>query len=176
MNTPFLSNNYIQLHPYGIEHIEKTVEWLKQPFIQQKFGTIEGISIEKHKDWLRQNQDTLKWALHAEQYIGNSFLFVNNKHHSAYFQVYLGDLKDTGKKLGYYATTLILDYAFKHLALHRVWLHCLPENLPAIKLYQRLGFVFEGLERESIFRSGTFITQGRWAILKPEWLARNGAS
>lgn len=174
MHLPILSNDNIQLRPYAPEHIEMTVQWLKKPLIQKMFGMVADISIEKHQAWLQNNEEVLKWAIYSDKYIGNIFLFINQKHHSAYFQIYLGDEQERGKKVGYYAMNLVLEYAFQELNIHRIWLHCFPENQPAIKLYQKLHFTFEGLEKESIYRDGIYLTQGRWALLKSEWQAYRG--
>lgn len=167
-----LSNQYVHLEPYAKHHVSKTVEWLNKPFIQQTFGITHTITLEQHLAWLTKQENLLQWAINANDYIGNILLFLNLKHHSGYFQIYLGAELSTGKKVGYHSTILALDYAFNTLNLHRIWLHCHPENLPAIKLYTKLGFTFEGIERESIFKAGTYISQGRWSLLKSEWQER----
>lgn len=172
MQVPLLSNETVELRSYSVEHIEQTIMWLRQPFIRQTFGLTEEVTAEKHRAWLEKNKEVYKWAIYSKAYVGNVLLFVNAKHRSGYFQIYLGSLENTGKRIGYHAMLLVLDYAFNNLNLHRIWLHCFEENLPAIKLYQKLNFTFEGLERESILRDGQFLTQGRWSLLKPEWLAR----
>lgn len=168
--TPQLKHENIALRPYADEHIEMTVKWLQDPIIQQNFGHIEGISVEKHTQWLKANKDVLMWAIYDKKYVGNVLAFLNQKHHSAYLQIYLGSQEDTGKGLGYCALSAVLEYLFNELHYHRVWLHCLPENIPALKLYQKLHFVLEGMERESILKNGAYITLGRWSLLKHEWL------
>lgn len=173
MQTPTLSNEHVTLNPYSEEHIEKTVYWLMQPHIQQAFGLVTGINTKMHEQWLENNPQAIKWAICAQEYLGNLFVFPNLKHRSAYFQIYLGEQVSTGKNIGFRAMEAFLNHAFEAWDFHRIWMHCLPNNVPAIKLYQRLGFTYEGLERESILRNNQYISQGRWSLLKPEWLARN---
>lgn len=45
------------------------------------------------------------------------------------------------------AVRLMLDFAFRHLGLHRVEASCLPHNQASIRLLQKCGFEREGLAR-----------------------------
>jgi ribosomal-protein-alanine N-acetyltransferase len=45
------------------------------------------------------------------------------------------------------AVRLTLDFAFRHLGLHRVEASCLPHNQASIRLLQKCGFEREGLAR-----------------------------
>jgi ribosomal-protein-alanine N-acetyltransferase len=45
------------------------------------------------------------------------------------------------------AVRLTLDFAFRHLGLHRVEASCLPHNQASIRLLQKCGFAREGLAR-----------------------------
>jgi len=45
------------------------------------------------------------------------------------------------------AVRLMLDFAFRHLGLHRVEASCLPHNQASIRLLQTCGFEREGLAR-----------------------------
>ncbi len=45
------------------------------------------------------------------------------------------------------AVRLTLDFAFRHLGLHRVEASCLPHNRASIRLLQKCGFEREGLAR-----------------------------
>ncbi|MGD9592049.1 MAG: GNAT family N-acetyltransferase [Candidatus Berkiella sp.] len=170
--TQLLENDYISLRPYNNNHIEKTVEWLSLPLIKENFGLVNNISVDSHKNWLDNNKEVIKWAIYSEKYIGNLFLFENARHKSAYFQIYIGATTHIGKGIGGQALNLMLNYAFTEKDIHRVWMHCYPTNLRAIKLYEKLGFVFEGMERESIYKNEKFISQGRWSILKHEWQSK----
>jgi ribosomal-protein-alanine N-acetyltransferase len=45
------------------------------------------------------------------------------------------------------AVCLMLDFAFRHLGLHRVEAACLPHNQASMRLLLRCGFAREGLAR-----------------------------
>ncbi|MBS4536506.1 GNAT family N-acetyltransferase [Clostridium sp. D2Q-14] len=56
-----------------------------------------------------------------------------------------------------YATEVLkvmLDYTFKELNLHRIYLKVFSFNKRAIKLYEKFGFKHEGNMREALYRDG----------------------
>jgi len=42
------------------------------------------------------------------------------------------------------ATMLLVVWAFEHLSVERIWLKVLPENIGAIRCYEKSGFVYTG--------------------------------
>ncbi|HLV36982.1 MAG TPA: GNAT family protein [Spirillospora sp.] len=73
------------------------------------------------------------------------------------------------------AITLLLDFAFRELNLHRVFLTVFSYNRRAIHLYEKLGFRHEGTHREHIQRSGRRYDMLLYGILNREWAQqRNG--
>ena len=64
---------------------------------------------------------------------------------------------------------LALNEAFGALSLNRVWLHTRADNARAQRLYHRLGFRTEGVERQSVKSGGAYLDQQRWALLASEW-------
>ncbi len=63
----------------------------------------------------------------------------------------------------------MLDYLFLQLGMRRVGLVTITDNQPAISLYQKLGFVTEGVERDAIFRDGRFQDLVPMGLLVSEW-------
>ncbi|NGZ27087.1 MAG: GNAT family N-acetyltransferase [Magnetococcales bacterium] len=80
--------------------------------------------------------------------------------------ILIGDPARQGKGLGSEAMTLLVDYAFSSLALHRVWLRVLDLNQRALSLYDRLGFQREGVLKGHVFRQGGFRDVILLAILR----------
>ncbi len=74
-----------------------------------------------------------------------------------------------GRGYGGTAISLILDFAFNEINLHRVWLFVFGFNTPAIGLYEKLGFQHEGRLRESAFRDGQYWDAFLMGILRHEW-------
>ena len=72
------------------------------------------------------------------------------------------------------ATTLLLRYAFEDLRLHRVSLGVYAFNPRARHVYEKAGFVVEGVDREALLFDGRRVDMIRMAVLAPEWSARRG--
>jgi RimJ/RimL family protein N-acetyltransferase len=163
-----------RLIPYGREHDTQTVEWLNTPELRNSFGFSGHMTLDSHRRWVKAARNVLIWAILDERSVhcGNALLHSDLRHRSAYFQIYLGEGSARGRGIGRAALHAVLDYAFGPLALHRVWLHTLPDNAAAERLYAAAGFVREGVERDAVLRDGAFRTQHRWSLLHHEWLAR----
>lgn len=169
-----LNAGQVQLLAYEQSHDAKTVEWLNSAVLRQTFGISHPVSLESHRKWIESASDALIWAICADDvgYCGNVLLHCSQAHHSAYFQIYLGEVQARGRGIGRTALHAILHHAFGSLALHRVWLHTIPDNAAAETLYRSAGFVEEGLERDALFREGRYQSQRRWSLLAGEWEAK----
>ena len=64
---------------------------------------------------------------------------------------------------------LLLDYAFGELNLHRFQLTVFAYNERASALYEKLGFVREGVFREFLLRDGTRYDMYLYGLLRREW-------
>ena len=86
------------------------------------------------------------------------------------YYITLGEHQYKRKGISQKATELILDYAFNELNLEKVWLCVDEDNIPARKLYEKIGFVQEGLLRRDIYFKGKMINRCMYGILKEEWV------
>ena len=93
-------------------------------------------------------------------------------HRVATLGLYVGDAADRGAGLGYAAGALLLDYAFAGLDLARVSLTVVASNTVAVRLYERLGFVREGVHRSAFFVGGRREDVAAYALLRDEWRPR----
>ncbi len=174
MTCEALSGQGVALVPYGVGHDEATVAWLNTPAIRRDFGIARPVSLEGHRRWRAQQVGLLMWAIEAPEggHQGNLLLWPDPRHDAAYLQLYLGPAAARGRGLGWRALACALDHAFAGLGLHRVWLHTLPHNDAAARLYRKAGFVREGVERGALRREDGYLDQHRWSLLAPEWQAR----
>jgi RimJ/RimL family protein N-acetyltransferase len=106
----------------------------------------------------------------TKKYIGNvNLTAIHPINRSAEFSIFIGDKSGRGKGYGYEATVQMLKHGFSNLNLNRIWLTVLAENIPAQNLYLKLGFVKEGVERQSVYKNGKFSDVWLMAILKEEF-------
>ncbi|MEU9220889.1 GNAT family protein [Streptomyces sp. NPDC048376] len=76
-----------------------------------------------------------------------------------------------GRGLGSEATRLIVGHAFEQVGLHRVQLEVYADNPRARRVYEKAGFVVEGVRREAALRDGVWVDDVLMAVLDHEWAA-----
>lgn len=74
-----------------------------------------------------------------------------------------------GRGFGKEAVALLTGYCFEVLAFHRLWLTVLKGNEPARRLYRRLGFVTEGVSRDSVKEGDHYLSMYVMSMLAPEY-------
>lgn len=73
--------------------------------------------------------------------------------------------------IGTEAARLIVGYGFEQLGLHRIGLHVHGHNHRARRVYEKVGFVVEGVRREARSRDGEWVDEVVMGILDREWAA-----
>ncbi len=90
----------------------------------------------------------------------------------AELNIMIGDEDNCGKGMGTFAVTALLEHAFNNMNLRRVYLSALEDNHRARHLYEKVGFVYEGMLRESVYKNGEFVNMVLYSILKNEFLKK----
>ena len=76
-----------------------------------------------------------------------------------------------GRGHGRTAVMLAARYCFDVLGFHRLWLNVSPRNRRARNLYRKLGFVEEGIARESVKEGDTYTSMHVFSMLEQEYRA-----
>ncbi|KAJ4393551.1 hypothetical protein N0V93_002763 [Gnomoniopsis smithogilvyi] len=79
-----------------------------------------------------------------------------------------------GKGYGTEAINWALDWSFRVAGMHAVRLSCFSFNERAARLYQRLGFVKEGVTREAYYYDCKWYNRILFSILDREWAVKRG--
>ena len=109
---------------------------------------------------LLENDDLIGWA----QLDG-----VDWVHRVSAVGIGIGNRNTWDSGYGTEAMTLLLNFAFNELNLHRVFLTVFSYNTRAIRVYEKLGFQLEGRHREYIQRDGQRHDMLLYGILSREW-------
>ncbi|PWG12043.1 GNAT family N-acetyltransferase [Streptomyces sp. V2] len=92
---------------------------------------------------------------------------------SCTFRTFLG-AHGRGRGFGTEATRLIVGHGFDQLGLHRIELEAYAFNSRAIRVYEKVGFVREGVRREIELRDGKWVDEVVMAVLEDEWAVHRG--
>ncbi|GAC57609.1 putative acetyltransferase [Gordonia hirsuta DSM 44140 = NBRC 16056] len=95
---------------------------------------------------------------------------IDLRHRNCEFQIIVAP-EAQGNGYAGAATRSALDYAFRTLNLHKVYLLVDNLNAAAIHVYQKAGFVSEGVLRQEYFADGAYQDVTRMAIYQRDYLA-----
>lgn len=179
-----LSGERIRFAALLDDDIPQLARWLSDPALQRLVnpGPITPMTAQdllSPESWLsrdRNNPDSTIFAVRTREddlFLGVVALsHVNAQARHAEFGINIAHPEYQGKGYGTEATELILGYGFLQLNLNRIWLRVFDYNQRAIKVYENVGFVHEGRERELIYRDGQYHDSITMGILRREWAAR----
>lgn len=94
---------------------------------------------------------------------------IDSINQSAKLHIMVGKEENRGKGLGTFAVTEIVKHAFLNLNIQRIELSTLEYNIKAQKLYEKVGFLREGIKRKSIYKNGQWVDQYIYGLLKDEF-------
>ncbi len=105
-----------------------------------------------------------------DQMIGElSILEIDNDDKKAGFRISMSSIELTGKGYGTEATKIVLQFVFEELKLNRLQLEVFSHNLRGIRAYEKVGFVKEGVLRESLYYNGDYSDEIIMAILQKDY-------
>lgn len=165
----------VRLRPVEEADLPRFVEWLADPEVTRWLAAVdEPPTLEDEYEWWRERRadpDNVMWAIEAEdgELIGTVDLRLVPHAPRAELGIAIQDKARWGKGYGTETVRLAVGYAFVELGLHRVELHVDEENARAIRCYEKVGFVREGLLREHRVVEGRFSNTVVMAILAREW-------
>ncbi|MFC5604404.1 GNAT family N-acetyltransferase [Sporosarcina koreensis] len=99
-----------------------------------------------------------------------SLINIDYRNRNAECIIDIGEKNYWSKGFGREAFQLLLEFAFKELNLHKVFLRVFSYNERAIRLYQKLGFNEEGNLKEQLYRNGSWHGVVFMGLLKSNYM------
>ncbi len=170
----------VRLAPISRENLPAFTRWFRDYEVQRFLapGVLVPITDEAEEEWYEQASrpgESYHFSIRTladDELIGNCGLIgIDHKNGGASLGLYIGEKEQWDKGFGTDATRLILRFAFNELNLHRVQLQVYEYNPRAVRVYEKVGFVHEGVRRQALFREGQYHDVRLMAILRDEWRA-----
>ncbi|GAA5192199.1 GNAT family protein [Rugosimonospora acidiphila] len=144
-------------------------------------GTRRVPEVEELRRWyggLAEHDDRLDLAIVEpgdDRYAGEAVLNeLDPDSGSCGFRILLIGPQYFGRGLGTEAARLMLAHAFDTVGLHRVELEVYAFNPRARHVYEKVGFVHEGVKRHALRWDGAWVDAHVMAILSDEWATHRG--
>lgn len=145
--------------------------WSRPPMTTR--GEAEGLIAEIDEGFARRTH--LNWVVtlrHDDAVIGTCTLFRFEPRHRRAEIGYSLRSDHWGRGLASEAVSLMLEWAFRTLGLHRVEADIDPRNDGSRRLLERLGFASEGVLRERYFVGDEVSDTELLGLLASDWAAR----
>lgn len=140
----------VRIRSLEIVDIEKIRIWRNNPKNTKYLQKIPFITSEMQVNWyhrVQANPDEIVFAIDEYdddyRFVGSFSLYNFSNNKAEFGKFLIGDENAHGKNIGCNSIRAISEVAFNQLKLTSLYLHVFTENLPAIKCYQKAGFVVE---------------------------------
>lgn len=173
LSRPELRGSDVTLTPLGPEHLDETMQMLADPESARLTGTHASFTRDEVRMWLEQltdTQDRADWTVTRSQdglYLGEAVLNeLDMANHSVNFRIALAGPDAIGRGYGTQATRLVVDFAFS-VGIHRVSLDVFDFNPRAQRVYEKCGFVVEGVMRDTLLWDGVWYDSIMMSAINP---------
>ena len=164
----------VVLRPLEREHLARCVKWFNDPEVTYFLGRDTPLTMSEEERWFKDYRSKVDEEIYAIEvdgnHIGNVGLHgIDRSNRRASIGIVIGEKEFWEKGLGTDAMRTALGYAFDRLGLHKVNLDVIEYNARAIRVYERCGFVREGVRRDELYKRGRFVNLIRMSILDSEF-------
>ena len=178
---PILAHGSVYLRPAERSDIPMFVKWFNDYGMSRTLSIRAPMSLAGEEQWFeRALADQGKGGYHFvaclladDRPIGTVGLFgLDLANGTAGLGISIGAADDRGKGHGTDMLLALLAFGFDGLRLERIELDVYDFNPDAHRLYQRVGFVDEGVARHAVFREGRHVDLFKMSMLAEEYRAR----
>lgn len=186
--TPTLAGEQVVLRPADGRDAERLHALMADPEVARLTGSAHSSDeltslpwplerlVEVYDRWAEAD-DRLVWAVverSTGEVVGEALLLDHDPgNRSCGFRIWISGARDRG--LGTEATRLAVGHAFDALGLHRVQLEVYAFNPRARRVYEKVGFVLEGTQREALLFDGQWVDLHVMGLLEQDWRALHQA-
>jgi ribosomal-protein-alanine N-acetyltransferase len=174
-----LNTERLLLEPLSLKHAtERYVNWLNDPEVYKYLETRGGQTTESLKEFITEQIDSKVciWAIidkSSNVHIGNIKIDpIHNTHKYGEYGILIGDKNYWGKGFAKEASKAVLSYFFtKKDYLRKINLGVVKDNVDAVILYHKLGFIQEGCLKKQLVYDGKEADVIRMAIFREDFLS-----
>jgi len=139
-------------------------------------GWSKPVSMYEQMEWIKKigaEKNKIRYMVCVDnQAVGTVFLSeIDFKNGTAEIHIKL-DKQICGKGVGGNALSALLRYAFEDINLSCIYALILSDNVASQKLFEKSGFVKEGIHRNRIYKNGKYCDILSYSILRGEFAGK----
>ena len=173
MKKRFLTGEKVILKSLEEEDFQSIFQWLSDPdvvnllFYQYYPPTIQKMKEEIEKDC--KSKHDFEFAiidLKTNLHVGWAGIYdIDRINKNAELRFFIGEKNFWGKGLSTECVSLLIDYGFRELNLHRLYGGANIENIGSLKIFKKLGFSEEGISKEGFFKKGKYFDLVKFGLI-----------
>jgi RimJ/RimL family protein N-acetyltransferase len=171
----------IRLRAIEKDDLPRFVTWLNDPEVRQGLMIFLPLSLAEEEQWFEnmlkrpaeQHPMVIEIAVDGKWLpIGNcGFDNINWRARAGELGLFIGEKGYWNQGYGSEVMRLLLKHGFDTLNLNRIALIVYANNPRAVRVYEKVGFIKEGLLRQAHFQNGEYIDVVTMSVLRSEWRA-----
>ncbi|MBB2479370.1 GNAT family N-acetyltransferase [Bacillus sp. APMAM] len=173
---PLIVGEKVKLRPFNASDLPYLEECLKDPEVIKLTGSTTEFDRESVIHWYEtrnQQKDRLDLAIVDKSVnilVGEVVVnLYDEKKESMNFRILIGP-RGRNRGLGTEATNLIIDYVFKNTNLNQLTLSVYEFNPRAKKVYEKVGFVLDSIDKNDLEFEGEWIDSINMILTRDNWL------
>lgn len=171
-----LESERLLYKPMSLAHATPTyLGWLNDEEVNRYLEVSKENRLEELEAYIRHSVDhkIFFWAIHLKEngkHIGNIKIDpIHKKHGTGEYGILMGDKAQWGKGYAKEASLTVIDFCFGSMNLRKMTLGVVADNLPAVKLYENMGFITEGHYQKHAMYNGKYCDVLRMALFNPDY-------
>jgi len=153
----------VYLRPMTYDDTDCIIRWRNTDAVRKNFIYQSLFTKESHEHWIRTKVETgevvqmIICESETDMPIGSVYVRdIDHTHKKGEYGIFIGEAAARGKGYGTAAARLMIQYCFRELGLHRLFLRVYADNYAAIRSYEKAGFEREAYLREDVCIDGQY--------------------
>ncbi len=171
-----LSGEKVYLKLVEFDDIPNRVKWINDPEVQNTLVYDIPTSLSKTTEWYKKtimDNTRREFSIFTKDGENIGFCGLINydiKAKKAEFHFLIGNKSYWNGGYGTETCKLLMEYGFEELGLNKIYAYYLLHNKGSCRVFEKLGWIKEGLFKEEIYGHGKLWDVYYVAIFRKEWL------
>lgn len=144
-------------------------EWRNNPENCKYLSKLPYITVEMQEKWYEKylNDEneiifSINEILELKRIVGSVSIYNFKDNSCEVGKIMVGDKEAHNKKIGYNSMVALINLIFKKMSYIKIYLHVYEENIPALKIYKKLGFNIIGITNQEKKEFLMELTKEEW--------------